>query len=100
MTVTLFLLSETCSDAQTCLVSNDLHGEREESLSPGDTLFVLMLRGVAAPNVLDLSLKTDAEMDTETVNTVKMMDSQVYLLDLSSSHYDLSGTYRFHMHQS
>ena len=48
MTVTLFLLSETCSDAHTCLVSNDQHGE--ESLSPGDTLFILMLRGVAAPN--------------------------------------------------
>ena len=45
--------------------------------------------------MLDLSLNADAEMDTETVNTVKMMDSQVYLLDLSSSHYDLSGTYRF-----
>ena len=59
-----------------------------------------MLRGVAALNVSDLSLNTDAEMDKETVNAVKTMDSQVYLLDLSSSHYDLSGTYRFHMHQS
>ena len=49
MTVRVFLLSETCSDAHTCLVPNDQH--IEESLSPGVTLFILMLRGVAAPNV-------------------------------------------------
>ena len=47
-----------------------------------------MLRGMAAPNVSDLSLNTDADMDTETVNVAKTVDSQVYLLDLSSSHYD------------
>ena len=75
MTVRVFLLSETCSDAHTCLVPNDQHGE--ESLSPGVTVFILMLRGVAAPNVSDLSSNTDAEMDTETVNAVKTMDSQL-----------------------
>jgi hypothetical protein len=98
MTVRVFLLSETCSDAHTCLVPNDQH--IEESLSPGVTIFILMMRGVAAPNVSDLSLNTDAETDMETVNAVKTMDSQWYLLDLSSSHHDLSGTYRVHMHQS
>ena len=59
MTVRVFLLSETCSDAHTCLVPNDQHGE--ESLSPGVTLIILMLTGVAAPNVSDLSSNTDAD---------------------------------------
>ena len=42
-------------------------------VSPGVTIFILMLRGVAAPNVnvSDLSSNTDAEMDMETVNAVK-----------------------------
>ena len=33
MTVRVFLLSETCSDAHTCLVPNDQH--TQESLTPG-----------------------------------------------------------------
>ena len=74
MTVRVFLLSETFSDAHTCLVLNDQH--IEESLSPGVTIFILILRGGAAPNVSDLSSNTDAEMDMETVNAVKTMDSR------------------------
>ena len=96
--VDLLLLSEACSDAQTCLVPNDQG--IEESLSPGVSFLIAMLRGVASPSVSDLSSDTDTEMDTNTVNVVKTMDSRVLLLDLSSPHYDLSGTYRVHMHQS
>ena len=62
----VLLLSEVCSDAHTCLVPNDQHNE--ESLSPGVAIFILMLRGVAAPHVSDLSSNTDAETDMETVN--------------------------------
>ena len=97
-TVRVFLLSEACSDAHTSLVPNDQH--IEESLSPGVAILILMLRGVAAPNVSDLSSNTDAETDMETVNALKTMDSQWQLLGLSSPHHALSGTYRVHMHQS
>ena len=82
----------------TCLVPNDQ--QIEESLSPGVPLFILKLRGVATLNVSDFSSDTDAEMHTETANTVKTMDSQVVHLELSSPHHDLSGTHRVHTHQS
>jgi hypothetical protein len=34
------------------------------------------------------------------VNQVETLKLRLILLELSSSHHDLSGTYRVHMHQS
>ena len=57
-----------------------------------------MLRWVANPNVSYLSSDTDTEVDMDMVNVVNPMDSRKKLLKLSSPHYDISGTYRVHMH--
>ena len=51
-------------------------------------------------DVAGLLTDTDADTDTATVNRVETFEFRLALLDLSSPHYDLSGTYRVHMHQS
>jgi hypothetical protein len=59
-----------------------------------------MLKAVLSSDASDLLKDTDADKDTDTVNGVETKESHFNLLDLSSPHHDLSGTYRVHMHQS
>ena len=60
-----------------------------------------MLKAVLSSDASDLLKDTDADKkDMDTVNRVETMESPYILLELSSPHYDLSGTYRVHMHQS
>ena len=95
---TLFLLSRARSAAyETYMFLKD---RSEKSLSPGVSFFILMLRGMASPNVSYLSSDTDTEVDMDTVNVVMTTDSRKKLLELSSPHYALSGSYRVRMHQS
>ena len=89
----VFLLSETCSDAHTCLVPNDQH--IEESLSPGVAREIQYLRPVLSSDVAGLLTDADADTDTATVNRVETFEFRLLLLELSSPHHDLSGTYRF-----
>ena len=98
MTVRVFLLSETCSDAHTCLVPNDQH--TQESLTPGVPREMQHLRPVLSSDVAGLLTDTDTDMDTAAVNRVETFEFRWGLLELSSPHYVLSGTYRVHMHQS
>ena len=58
------------------------------------------LRPVLSSDVAGLLTDTDADTDTATVNRVETFEFRWVLLELSSPHYDLSGTYRVHMHQS
>ena len=51
-------------------------------------------------DVAGLLVNTDANTDTDTVNRVETFEFCFILLELSSPHYDLSGTYRVDMHQS
>ncbi len=55
---------------------------------------------VLSLDVAGLLMDTDANTDTATVNRVKAFEFRLVLLELSSPHHDLSGTYRVHMHQS
>ena len=55
---------------------------------------------VLSLDVAGLLMGTDANTDTATVNRVKAFEFRLVLLELSSPHHDLSGTYRVHMHQS
>ena len=97
-TVNDLLRSETCSDAHTCLVPNDQHNE--ESLTPGGYREIIKLKAVLSSDVSYLLKDTDTDKDMDTVNRVETMESPSIHLELSSSHHDLSGTYRVHMHQS
>ena len=69
MTVRVFLLSETCSDAHTCLVPNDQHGE--ERLSSSVMRMILLLRPVLRSIVVDLLSDSDANTETKAVKKVK-----------------------------
>ena len=53
-------------------------------------------------DVADLLMDTDADTDAATVNRVEMFEFRLVslVLELSSPHHGLSGTYRVHMHQS
>ena len=68
MTVSLFLLSETCSDAHTCLVPNDQH--IEESLSPNINREIHKLRAILSSGSSDLLKDTDMDTYMDTVNGV------------------------------
>ena len=45
-------------------------------------------------DVAGLLTDTDADTDTDTVKWVKTFEFRLVLLELSSPHYELSGTYR------
>ena len=47
----------------------------------------------------DLLKDTDADTDMDTVNSVEAVEFCGEMKKLSSPHYDLSETYRVHMHQ-
>ena len=69
----LFLLTETCSDAHTCLVPNDQHNE--ESLTPGGYREIIKLKAVLSSDVSYLLKDTDTDKDMDTVNRVETMES-------------------------
>ena len=72
----------------------------EERSNPGVPRESKYLRPVLSSDVAGLLTDTDADTDTATVNRVETFEFRWGLLELSSPHYVLSGTYRVHMHQS
>ena len=70
--VNLLLLSEACSDAQTCLVPNDQG--IEESLNPGSYLETRLSGPVPNSDVADSLSDTDTNTVMDTVNWVKTVE--------------------------